>query len=52
MELGLERVNAIVAHAFDVENFDTTFALFDPEGTLISRAFWRAGGTCGAGGGT
>lgn len=48
VELWFERVNAVVADAFDVENFDSAFAFFDPEGALISRALPR--GECGKSG--
>ena len=33
VQLVLERVDPVVAHAFDIEHLDPPFALFDPEGT-------------------
>ena len=47
-ELRLERVDAVVADSFDVEDFDPAFAFFDPEGALISSALPR--GECGVSG--
>lgn len=48
VELRLECVDAIVADALDVEDFDSAFAFFDPEGALISRTLPR--GVCGGSG--